>query len=203
MWTWRCVDKMEIVLCWVLLFLYIVGSSIPCSFQSCLSYESCHQLFTRSSCSQTLLYADKLCTVLNTSESQSQHILLQKSQSFNRTRFSAIQKFHQCIKGATLKPKTIYLHHLPLLGIVISVTQKWADSHRSAIASIVSNFNCYAAAQNYSFVSYYIYPSSLSCLILLFSISTSCQIFPPRSSFIIVIAIYFITSFQCTNMSFI
>jgi hypothetical protein len=148
------------------------GHSSECFAFAILSYESCKQLFLRSLTCSYLQYEKKICSlhdhrlsdftlhdgVIQRDYGEMETIVLTK---LNHTSslvpplsqvspVSAIQRYRKCLKKR--QPQLEGFDHLPRLGIVISMTLEWAQTHEAGVNSLTSNFECYALVHNYSFV---------------------------------------------------
>lgn len=156
------------------------GHTRECFAQAVLSFESCRQLLFHSITCSSLSYMDKECSLhdktkksfekssIETSAPLSTIPIVYTKKHIDQPAFSsseecsqykfkpALFKFRECLSRAPpAKSSSAAVAHnapLPLLGIVISVTSHWAHTHKAAIASITSNFECYSAAHNYIFV---------------------------------------------------
>ena len=151
------------------------GHTRECFAHAIISFESCRQLLFHSTTCSSLSYMDKECslhdhtrldfersdTYLKVPKATSTIPIVYIKEDIHLTEAcsqhgfkSALDKFKECrgrvspSSGSTLATGS----PLPLLGIVISVTAHWAHTHKAAIASITSNFECYTAAHSYVFV---------------------------------------------------
>jgi hypothetical protein len=142
----------------------IARSDRKCMSEIPVSFESCRFMLANSELCDVLIFRNKLCSLLDDSSSQyvesddnEKSILIRKITKEgdcekDREYIPAVRQFRSCLnksKSHTDHPP----EHLPRLAIVISVTSDWADSHQAGVAAMRSNFDCYAAAHNYSFVS--------------------------------------------------
>ena len=151
------------------------GHSRECFASRVLSFESCRQLLFYSKTCTALSYSEKKCSLhddtrenfkkylsypshlaplLYTKESLIPSDLSSQSLCATKSFEPALQKFRKCVfldnNVSTISKNEIAT--LPLLGIIISVTSHWVHTHKAAMASITSNFECYAAAHDYVFV---------------------------------------------------
>lgn len=142
-----------------------------------VSFESCRFMLANSESCDVLVFRNQLCSLWDGSSYQyaevddnKNSIIIRKITKeegcdSSREYIPAVYQFRVCVKES--KPRKDYPPaHLPHLAIVISVTSDWADTHKAGIASIRSNFECYASVHNYSFVSFrFLYFSILNrCL---------------------------------------
>jgi hypothetical protein len=148
------------------------GHTRQCFTSAVISFESCRQLLYRSNTCSSLSYKDMKCSLhdhtrLNFKKSTTtpgvsgplvytkedvRSTSLSPHEACSQHGFkSAFVKFEQCVAGE-LEPEPAGPELLPRLGIVISVTKHWALTHKADIASVTSNFECYAAAHNYTFL---------------------------------------------------
>ncbi len=154
------------------------GHTKECFQFAILSFESCRQLFVRSKCS-VMRYENKICSLhdhtahdfqiqqqreeRDKEREENEHeksIILWKSNVSLSTHsapfssLSATTKYRKCMKSQVDEIENF--SSLPRLGIVISVTSEWVTSHQAGVMSLTSNFECYAKAHNYSFVSVFL-----------------------------------------------
>lgn len=140
------------------------SSSSGCFTNIPVSFESCRQLLSASNSCDLLSFSEKRCSLFDSSLSETK-ILRKQDALVMRKKLAmseecrnndgqyipAVKKFRQCIHST--KSSSTPTQHLPILGIVISVTEEWADQHRTGVTTLQSNFQCYASAHNYEFVS--------------------------------------------------
>jgi hypothetical protein len=151
------------------------GHTKECFKSAMISFETCRQLLYHSGSCFALSYKDKHCALHDRTNSnfksyipvatqdESTAIVFSKEVIVSTTSSpvacgdqgfqSALSKFMKCVDSPSDHQLSAdQFRKLPKLGIVISVTSHWAQTHKAAIASITSNFECYAAAHKYVFM---------------------------------------------------
>ena len=66
---------------------------------------------------------------------------------------NSIRGLKNCGRDAPAPVPSIDASHLPLLAIVLSITEDWPNKRQAGFKSVVSNFKCYCSIHGYSFVS--------------------------------------------------
>jgi hypothetical protein len=67
---------------------------------------------------------------------------------------SALYRFEQCTLKSTIDDA---VYDLPLLALVISVTNHWAIQHETELTAVTANMKCYCKFHGYTFVSMNVY----------------------------------------------
>mmetsp|Transcript_16882 Transcript_16882/g.16958 ORF Transcript_16882/g.16958 Transcript_16882/m.16958 type:complete len:547 (-) Transcript_16882:108-1748(-) len=142
------------------------GHTESCFQDRPMSFESCRLLLRDTDQCTALTYESGLCSLHNRSHERFtlSHQLTKSVVYFQlnvhtdsclegiANVHSAVDRFQQCLLSNTTRKTASPTGHLPLLAIVMSVTSSWASSHRTGLHATTSNFRCYAAAHNYTFI---------------------------------------------------
>eukprot|EP01041_Mallomonas_annulata_P007971 gene7971-16317_t len=157
----------------------IIGGRSSACKEYYVSYASCKMLLSQSLSCNALIYKDKVCTLLDRSTSDFRNLGSRRGESKPQmvTAIKLIPELDSCIGKAEshqgspvhryekcLYSKTSsYLQKnkrkalngtfasLPLLNIVISVTQSWINSNKQGMDLIVAHWTCYAKLHGYIF----------------------------------------------------
>ena len=131
-----------------------------------LSFEACRLILLDNSICNLLTYQDGVCSIyynfsftssdlyktLISTEINVGRISSDNCKSFDRKLMTAKTRFLKCTTNLKSNFSPAIFPSTPKLGIVISMTNSWAQTHKEAVSSITANFNCYAKIHNYSFI---------------------------------------------------
>eukprot|EP01041_Mallomonas_annulata_P011883 gene11883-24897_t len=151
------------------------GRSVLCK-QYHVSYQSCKLLLAQNQNCSALIYEDKICTLLDRRQADFRvtksnvHVAiamklipqLDKCKSHVAIQhISPTRRYEKCLHTKTKsyirrnKLRTIdsfkSFSSLPLLNIVISVTQSWIERSQTELDLIVAHWQCYAKLHGYLF----------------------------------------------------
>lgn len=112
-----------------------------CSLHSDLSSTYTHAKSPPRGEKLALVYTKDLASAAGTCSSET---------AFTTT---ALSSFKACLnRGHSSDANRRSTAQLPLLAIVMSVSDDWPDTRRAGFAAVVSNFDCYCRTHGYSFV---------------------------------------------------